>query len=146
MKVLFVCEENRNRSQIAAAIFNKMSKRDHAVSAGMATKPGSDGTMLRKALNNPVLPMKIEGYDLSRARIKRLNRAMLKSADKVILIRSKKALHGVMPSILRGLPDVEWWDVNIISEGTPFDEYCRLEKKRIKKIRALVKGLVKQIE
>ena len=70
---------------------------------------------------------------------------MLKAADKVILLHSKKKLRGVLPDSLRNLKDVEWWDVYSISDETPFDEYCKLEKKRIRKIRTLVKGLVKRI-
>jgi protein-tyrosine-phosphatase len=145
MEVLFVCGANINRSQIAAAIFNRISKTSHAKSAGGEIKPGSNGTMLRKALNNPVIPMKAEGYDLSRAKIKRLTPRMLEVADKVILLRSKKKLKGVLPDNLRNLKDVEWWDVYSISDETPFDEYCKLEKKRIRMIRSLVKGLVKRI-
>ncbi len=146
MKVLFVCAANINRSQIAAAVFNRMSKKGHATSAGMKIKPSEEGSLLSKVTNNPVALMKLEGYDLSRARVKKLTPAMLRSVDKVILIRRKESLHGVMPIEFKKLPDVEWWDVFSIDEGTPFDECCRLEKRRIKRIRALVKDLVERIE
>ncbi len=113
----------------------------------MKVKPNEDGKLISKVTdNNPVALMKLEGYDLSRARIRKLTPAMLKSADKVVLIRRKESLHGVMPSEFKNLPDVEWWDVYSINEGTPFDEFCRLEKRRIKKIRELAKDLVERAE
>ena len=148
MRVLFVCGANINRSQIAEAIFNKMSKKGHATSAG--TEVGihaSNGTLVKNSIiNNPVALMKKEGYDLSKARVKRLTPAMVKSADRVVLLRPKKKLGGVLPACLEKAKDVEWWDINSISDDVPFNEYCNLEKKRIKQIRAHVKRLVEQIE
>jgi protein-tyrosine-phosphatase len=148
MKVLFVCGANINRSQIAEAIFNKMSKKSRATSAG--TEVGihaSNGTPVKNSIiNNPVALMKKEGYDLSKAKVKKLTPAMVRSADKVILLRPKKKLGGILPAGLEKAKDVEWWDINSISDDVPFDEYCKLEKKRIKQIRAHVKELVEKIE
>lgn len=145
MKVLFVCRINVNRSQIAAAIFNRMSKRNHATSAGMSPKIGNVGTLIKKDPLSPIIPMKEYGYDLSHQRVRKLNKQMAEKVDKIVLIFSKKKYRGTLPSYLEKLPDVEWWDVSSISDETPFDEYCRLETKRIKKISKLVKGLVERI-
>jgi protein-tyrosine-phosphatase len=145
MKVLFLCGANINRSQIACAIFNAESKTGHATSAGMSVRPENDGAMIKDALNNPIIPMAKEGYDLSTARMRQLTPAMLKDADKVVLLRSKESLGGVLPSSLSGIHDIEWWDINSISDDTPFDEYCELEKGRIDRIKTLVDDLVKRI-
>jgi protein-tyrosine-phosphatase len=149
IEVLFVCGANINRSQIAAAIFNKLSKRGHAISAGTevgVVKNGNDGTLVKSSIiNNPVALMGGKGYDLSKARIRKLTPDMLESADKVILLRPKKKLGGILPSDLRGAREVEWWDIDSISDETPYDEYSILEKKRIEKIRSLVKDLVRRV-
>jgi hypothetical protein len=89
--------------------------------------------------------MKEAGYDLSKCKVRRLNRQMAKSADKVVLIFSKEKYAGTLPAYFQTLPDVEWWDIPSISDSLPFDEYHRLEKKRIRKIESLVKELVGRI-
>lgn len=145
MKILFVCRLNINRSQIVAAIFNKTSKKNHATSAGIATKIKDVGTMLKEARLNPIIPMKEYGYDLSHKRRRRLNRRMAEQADRIVLIFSKKKYAGTLPSYLEKATNVEWWDISSISDNTPFDEYRRLERKRIKKIKSLVEGLAGKV-
>jgi hypothetical protein len=50
-----------------------------------------------------------------------------------------------MPRYLQGRKDLERWKVNSISDETPFDEYCKLEKRRIGQINKHVKELVQRI-
>ena len=51
-----------------------------------------------------------------------------------------------VPSYVRDRSELEFWEVGSISDETPFAEYCKLERKRIKQIERLVKDLVKRIE
>lgn len=143
MKVLFVCVQNINRSQIAEAIFNKLSKKNKATSAGI--RPRSPGMPLKEEHNNPVIPMREAGYNLSGSKIKGLNSRITKSADKVVFIFNRRKHEKEIPAYLKKFPNKEFWEVESISDNLPFEEYCRLEKKRIRKIRRYVKELVKRV-
>ncbi|MDG6995362.1 MAG: hypothetical protein JRN52_05520 [Nitrososphaerota archaeon] len=84
MEVLFVCWGNINRSQVAAAVFNKLSTQNHALSAGIS--PRRQGVLVKNEHNNPLVPMRNAGYDLSKSRVQRLTERMVDSASKVVLI------------------------------------------------------------
>lgn len=142
MKVLFVCQANVNRSQIAEAIFNKLSEKNHAISAGIIARRTT--VLLRNQHNNPIVPMKGLGYDLSNARVKRVTRAMVHSSDKIVLIFNKKYLADT-PLFLLHRPDLELWDVESIGDEIDFVDYCKLEELRIRKIQGHVMDLVKRI-
>lgn len=139
MEVLFVCVGNINRSQIAEAIFNRLSKNAHATSAGL--KPRRAGALLTSERNNPVEVMKAKGYDLTRSKTKKVTRRMVESADMTVLICKRGNLKGA-PSYLKGRRGVEFWDVWSISDETTPAQYSALEKKRIKLIDAHVRTLV----
>jgi protein-tyrosine-phosphatase len=143
MRVLFVCSANINRSQIAEAVFNRLSKKNRSISAGV--KPRKSSIFVKAEHNNPFIPLRLEGYDISRAKIKRLSRGMVNSSDKVVLIMGRRNLKDVPPYV-RNTPDLEFWEVGSISDERPFPEYCKLERKRIKQIERLVKDLVRRIE
>lgn len=143
MKVLFVCWGNINRSQIAEAIFNKLSKDNHAVSAGIKTR--NEGILLKEEHNNPVIPMKQAGFDLSAAKIKLLSRELVDSAGKVVVVLNKEKFEKELPEYMRKGKDLEFWDIDSISDETPFEEYCSLENARIKRIELLVEDLVKRV-
>lgn len=143
MKVLFVCIANTNRSQIAEAVFNKLSKKNEAQSAGI--RPKNPGIYLKDEDHNPVVPMKDFGYDISKAKIKRLNPRLADWADKVVFVFYRKKHEKEIPTYLKKFKNKEFWDVGSISNETTFEEYRTLEKKRIKKIERLVKDLVKRI-
>lgn len=143
VKVLFVCVGNINRSQIAEAIFNTLSKGGGATSAGL--RPRREGAPLTTERNNPVEVMKEEGYDLSKAEIKKVTRAMVESADKTVMICKRENL-AEAPDYLRDLPGAEFWDVWSISDETTPAQYSALERKRIKLIEALVRDLIRRGE
>ena len=124
VKVLFVCGANVNRSQIAEAIFNKRSKNNQASSAGIiaARKPRP----LRNQHNNPIIPMKRFGYNLSKAKVKRITRNKVQEADKVVLLLKRKLLNRV-PQYIQKRTDLEFWEVKSIKDEISFEEYCKLE-------------------
>ena len=141
MNVLFVCVGNINRSQIAEAIYNKLSKKNVAFSAGI--RPRRAGVLLKNEHNNPVLPMKMFGLDLSRAKVKKMNSAVVDSADKVVCVLPKKYRKEI-PRYLQNRPDLEFWEVDAIRSETQFEEYLELEALRIKQIESYVKDLVRR--
>jgi len=137
-----------NRSQIAEALFNKLSKKNQALSAGL--NPKWEG-WLKSAHNDeegyypPIVPMGEMGYDLSQKKMKKLDKRTALSAGRIIFIFNKKKHGKDIPGYLRNSRDIEFWDVDSIKEGITFEEYYKLERKRIKKIEILVKGLVNRI-
>jgi len=133
---------NINRSQIAEAIFNRLSKSNSGVSAGL--KPRREGVPVRTEHNNPVAVMKEMGYDMSKATVKRLTKRRAESAGRIVLILDRKHLKDI-PVYLRNRTNVELWEVGSIGDDAPHEEYRRLEKKRILKIEALVNDLVGRI-
>lgn len=143
MEVLFICVGNINRSQIAEAIFNRLSKSGHAKSAGL--RPRRAGILLAKEHNNPVEVMKGEGYDLSKARIKRVTKKMVEAADRTILICRRDNLVDA-PGFLKGGAGIEFWDMWSISDETTPAQYQALERKRINLIEVHVRNLIKRSE
>ena len=75
-KILFVCVENSARSQIAEALFNSISTKARAESAG--TKPASAVNPLA------VQVMKEVGIDISGSKPKMLTFQMINSAERMI--------------------------------------------------------------
>ena len=148
MKILFVCIENVNRSQIAEAIFNRLSKKNTALSAGVAPKTIG---LLKNAHNEkrgtypPIVPMKELGYDLSKNKIKKLNKKMADDANKIIFIFEKEKHENEIPKYAIRKRDVEFWEIPGFKTGLSFVEYSRMEKTRIKQVEKRVRDLVARI-
>lgn len=111
MNVLFVCNGNVSRSQVAETMFNHLSEH-HATSAGTAVRHlDAEGQTLRTRAESPdtpvtpgiVLELMLEkGFDLSSNVLKQVTPEMVDAAHRVIimpgsiqpedfLIRSEKA-------------------------------------------------------
>ena len=127
MKVLFVCQANIGRSQVAQVYFNKLSKHD-SDSAGM----GVDENVARLALpsrkiedvpgQRSVLYIQREfGVDASETESTQLTPEMLDEADRVIIINERdrwlnyvkeggKVVHWDIPDSL-GMEDESAFDV-----------------------------------
>ena len=100
--------------------------------------------LVKNEHNNPSVPMGKAGYDLSKSRVQRLTKKMANSASKVILILDRKH-QSEIPAFLKELQDLEIWEIRRISDDISFDESCRLERMRIKRIEKRVKNLVERI-
>jgi len=143
VNVLFVCVANENRSQIAEAAFNRLARKSYATSAGL--KPSLTGILLRNERGRFVALMAEAGYDISKAKVKRLNKRMADSAGRIVFVFEKKHLDDV-PAYLLARSDTELWEVESIREDTSVEEYAKLERRRIKQIEARVEELVKRLE
>jgi protein-tyrosine-phosphatase len=148
MKVLFVCAENVNRSQIAEAIFNRLSKRNRAQSAGLSPRiigPLRNAYDEERGTYPPIIPMKEFGYDLSRNKIKKLNKKMAEDANKIVFMFEKKKHADEIPKYAISKRDIEFWEIPGLSPGLTFEEYRRTERARIRKIEKRVRDLVTRI-
>lgn len=112
MKVLFVCQRNNGRSQMAASIYNKLSGSDNADSAG--TEVDNDGQRLIDRAREPgsevgrVIEVMGElGIDVSNNHRTLLKPEVLDNYDKVIAIMKPETV----PDYLRNNPTTEVWAI-----------------------------------
>ncbi|MGC8533241.1 MAG: hypothetical protein ACP5MV_01255 [Candidatus Parvarchaeum sp.] len=103
--VLFICKYNNSRSQIAEALFNKLTKKHKAISAaGSSVGTGIDSSDIK------LMREKFD-VDMSNQFPKAPNNEMLKMADKIIIVCDpndcilipdeyiKKAEHWYIPTL-----------------------------------------------
>lgn len=94
--------------------------------------------------NNPLIPMRKTGYDVSDAKVKRVNKVLVEDADRVLIIFNKKYLEEI-PRYLEKRRDLEQWGIDSISGETTFEAYCKFEEMRIKQIEKRVRDLEARI-
>ena len=117
MTVLFVCNKNTGRSQIAAALYNKYAVNGRADSAG--TDVGSEGTMRERAAIAPAAQrviddMKVvEGIDISDSPRTQLNEAMLADYDSIVVIADAETL----PKYMKNHIYIHWDIADPVSQS-----------------------------
>ena len=111
MKVLFVCNANVGRSQVAEALFNQISG-EPAVSAGTVadeiverTKPASRS--LKDGGSSVIIYMTEQGVDVSESLRDQLTPEMVQEADKVIVMADEDN----WPDYLRNSDKVVVWTI-----------------------------------
>ncbi len=111
MKVLFVCNANMGRSQVAEALFNQLSG-EPATSAGTRadeiverTKPSS--RRLKDGGSSAISYMSDQGADVSEKTRDQLTPEMVQEADKVIVM----ADNDNWPDYLRNSDKVVVWTI-----------------------------------
>lgn len=124
MKVLFICRANVGRSQMAEAIFNKLSKEDAAISAGL--NPGKwEGEKISQA-KSVVLSLSEIGCDVSKKVSKRLTKKMTEGTDKIVVLGEKEN----WPDYLKESDNVVFWDIEDPAHKDL--DSCRMIRDRIK--------------
>jgi protein-tyrosine-phosphatase len=107
MRVLFVCRANTGRSQMAEALFNKITGLK-SFSAGTKVDIESQKIIDRGPLVEPVIRfMKKEGIDVSENVRNQLSENMLKNFDKVVVMAEPENI----PEYLINNPKVEFWEI-----------------------------------
>ncbi len=132
MEVLFVCDHNEGRSQIAEAFFKRFSKKNICASAGINAH--SAGMKLKDSNPRVVVFMKELDFDLSSCIIKQLDKEAIAKADLIIVMSDN-----MLPDFLSNSKKVRIWDVK--------DFASDLEAYRVlrDKIKHNVELLVKEI-
>src|SRR5208283_761320 len=109
MKVLFICRSNAERSQVAAAFFNRLSKRNRAVSAGTSVEQeGAVGQPAGRIVTELMLDI---GYDLQKVKRKQLTPKLAKSADIIIVTLSDSDIKERLPDYVKHSPKSRFWDL-----------------------------------
>jgi len=136
-KVLFLCEANMFRSQIAESFFNKYTKKHKAESAAL-------GFITGKIRMVVIRVMEEKNIELSKNIPKKVTKEMINSANKIILMdKELLKFSKVIPK-----EKLEVWDIKQIyadedDEGYPL--YLAIKKAR-DKIDEKVKFLIKRLE
>lgn len=107
MKILFVCEGNIYRSQMAGTMFKSLMPSAEVETAGVLAERA--GQRLADVSPQGIAVMKESGFDMSSNVITRLTPAMVEVADKVVLMGPTPG--GPLPDFLQNSPKLEKWNV-----------------------------------
>jgi protein-tyrosine-phosphatase len=108
MKVLFVCRSNAERSQIAEALFRRLSKKNKVASAGLALTKEEIGWPPGRVVSELMLGAGYPG--IMRQRRKQLTKRMAKGADLIIILLRKRERRKYVVGYLKRM-NVRYWDV-----------------------------------
>lgn len=100
MRILFICEGNMMRSQMAEALYNVLTKSEDAKSAGAVAET-----------KDHISPRAVEAmaeidYDVTTLAPKQLTEQMVNATQKVVYFPSD-----YMPAYVKNNPKAELWDV-----------------------------------
>lgn len=111
MKVLFVCRANTARSQMAAGLYNKLSKKGHADSAGTnadnAGETITERARYRPAAQHTIDVMSKEGIDISANLREQLTKEMIDKYDKIIVMAEPETI----PDYLKNSTKYIYWEI-----------------------------------
>ena len=97
--ILFVCQNNSGRSQMAQAFFNHRHQKSKAISAGIEPD--------RKIHPWTIKVMKEVGIDVSRQKTRLLTYELMRKADKIIIMDS--SIKNYLPA--KFLPKIINWHI-----------------------------------
>ena len=106
--------------------------------------PRTPDILLREEHNNPLVPMRKKGYDLSNSIVCRLTEKMIDSAERVIVLLDRSHWRDI-PIFAKDREELEIWDIERIDDDITYEEYCKLEEMRIARIEERVRVLVEEI-
>jgi len=136
--MLFICKSNFGRSQIAETLFNQISKKHKAVSAG-TEKGRVTGHKLKDfpEHSNLFICMDEVGFNIRENIVKLLTPEMVRDADKIIVMAEKET----WPDYLKQSDKIVFWEIEDIC-GQSLDKFRKVRDQ----IKSLIENLVKEIE
>jgi protein-tyrosine-phosphatase len=111
MTILFICEGNINRSQMAGAFFKALRPEAVVLTAGTLVAPEVEGKLLTEDGHYRAQEVMRElGYSLlPDARMRRATKEMVESADAVVMIAPTPG--GPIPAFITDSPKTIVWQV-----------------------------------
>lgn len=107
MNILFVCQGNINRSQMAAAFFRQLMPEAEVLSAGVHAD--ASGKTLAEIPGGSVGVMQELDIDISNVRVTQLTESLVEWADKIVLMG--EIPRGGIPAYLTGSSKLIQWHV-----------------------------------
>ncbi len=137
MKILFVCKSNAARSQMAEAFLAHYSRKHRGTSAGIRTaRRGKEGYPVPWQVAEK---MEKVGIPMDRYQRKQLRSAMVRSADRVIVILTPGQIRALVPKYLRRSSKVTYW--NDIKDPQNDRDRILARNQLRRRVRALVREL-----
>ena len=129
MSILFICDGNIGRSQIAQAYYNFLTNSKDATSAGVDITSPSRYDHPTKEI---ITVMNEEKIDLSKNKVKTVNKDMVNLADNIYILCKKNKC----PEFLLESKKITCWNIK-----DPFNE----DINETRKVRDIIKEKVKEI-
>jgi protein-tyrosine-phosphatase len=138
MKILFICKANHGRSQLAEAIFNKLSEGKHqAVSAGTkVTREDSNKEGQRISDTNIITVMKEIGIDVSENVRNQVTEEMVKEVDKIIVMSEPENT----PEYLKTSDKAIFWEVS-----DPYNKSLEFVRDIRNQLQVLISAFIKTL-
>jgi len=109
MKIMFVCRSNTGRSQVAEALYNKITQSKNAISTGTIVKDGIK-TVGEKSATDLIAAMKMRSIDISSNERTQISKDMVEDVDKVIVMAEPENI----PDWLKNIKQYEYWKIEDI--------------------------------
>ena len=139
MKILFVCRANAGRSQMAEAIFNSLTKKHKATSAGSSVEE-SDTAGLPPG-DGVIEALREIDIDISSCKRKQVTPTMVEEANKVIVLMGDEEAKTYLPAYFSKSNKIEYWDVQDM-RGSIDPEFHKAVRNEIeKRVKLLLKKL-----
>lgn len=123
--ILFACTQNAGRSQIAAAIFNKLVDPTKAKALSAGTKPA------KEIHKNVILVLQQSGIDIKHEVPKPLTKELASKASMLVTMGCEESCPYV-PGLR-----LEKWDIEDV-EGKSMEKTFEIQKKIEKQVRELI--------
>jgi len=123
--ILFACTENAGRSQIAAALFNKLANPRIARAISAGTRPA------KKVHKNVIISLEQSGIDITHAAPRLLTKELASESNLLVTMGCKESCPQV-PGL-----KIEDWDIEDVKEKS-LEETIEIQKVIEKRIKELI--------
>jgi protein-tyrosine-phosphatase len=140
MEVLFICKYNAGRSRMAEAIFNKLSKKNNAISRGIGSNPHAHTAPRGVAASVKVLSE--WNIKMQNKLGKSLTKKDAEKADIIVVLLDKKQRH-ILPKYISNSPKTRYY--GIVDSDAREKDFMDQHRRNRDIAKRIVSKLVKEI-